>query len=182
MSSVLHEWQTFGHRYRLCRGPVKMEGWQELTPSHALWVLRTGFIDSPARQGLLSALRRDSQWTLSTNLTVPSVLEREVELRRLVLLDQPIAPLPLGRGPATQPPEMLRPRSEPRRELAWIDITVVDDRVPARPLARTRFRLSLPDGSVREGVLNDQAHLRVDDIEPGKCWLELRDLGRDFDA
>ncbi len=181
MLSVLHEWQTFGHRYRLCHSPMRMEGWQELTPFSALWVLRAELADSQAHRVLLSALRSYSQWRLCTDLTDPGVLEREVELHRLTVLDQAIAPLPLGRGLKTRPPEMPPSRIEPRRELAWIDITVFDDRVPARLLARTRFRLSLPGGSVREGALNSQAHLHVDDIEPGKCWLELSDLGRDFE-
>lgn len=182
MSSVLHEWQTHGHRYRLCRGRMKVEGWQELPPFQALWVLRAQLADSQARRVLLGALRGHSQWQLSANLADPGVLEWEVEQRRVIVLDHPIAPLLLGRGPATAPLKTPPQRIEAHHERAWIDVMVVDDHLPARPLARTRFRLTLPDGSVREGALNDQAHLRLDDLEPGKCWLELSDIGRDLDT
>ncbi len=181
MSSVLHQWQTHGHRYRLCRGRVKLEGWQQLPPFQALSVVRAQLADAQARSMLLAALRGQSQWGLSPNWADPAVLERELELQRIIVLDQAIAALPAGRIPVKQPPAPL-PSSEPRRARAWIAVTVVDDRVPARPLAGARFRLTLPDGSVREGVLNGQGHLRVDDIEPGKCWLELSDLGRGFSA
>lgn len=182
MSSVLHQWQTQGHRYRLCRDRAQMPGWQELAPFHALGVLRAQLADPQARQVLFTALLGASQWRLSPNWTDPGVLEREVELARIFVLDQAIAPLPVGRIPANQPPAPQPPGREPHREQSWIEITVVDDRVPARPLAGARFRLTLPDGSTREGLLNRQGNLRIDDIDPGKCWLELPDLGREINA
>jgi hypothetical protein len=35
MFGVLDEWETFGHRYRLCRAHVRIEGWTPLRPADA---------------------------------------------------------------------------------------------------------------------------------------------------
>ena len=96
--------------------------------------------------------------------------------RRLIVLEQPIAEVFPGSAPAARAPQAERRSPEPRRERAWIDIIVLDDSVPPRPLSGVRFALSLPDGSRRQGSLDGQGHLRVEDIDPGKCFLELTDL------
>ena len=182
LSCVMYEWETFGHRYRLCRGRAPVEGWEALSPLEARWALRAQLNDRIARQALIRAALGPGETMRSTSLAEPGVMEREVDQRRLTVLHQHIAPPVLRHGPASRQPVALPPVPEPRREAAWVDITVVDDRVPAQPLARTQFRLTLPGGAVREGALNGQAHLRVDDIEPGKCWLELSNLELDRDA
>lgn len=92
-----------------------------------------------------------------------------------MVLEQPIAPIfPVG-APARRPEAEPWAR-EPRRERAWIDITVVDDSVPPRPLSGVRFALGLPDSSRREGALDGEGHLRVEDIDTGKCFLELTEV------
>lgn len=72
--------------------------------------------------------------------------------------------------------EIETPAAEPAHALTWVAFTVIDDDDPARPLAGARFRLRLPDASTVAGALDGDGHARVDDIEPGKCWLELTDL------
>lgn len=81
-----------------------------------------------------------------------------------------------GPAAAHRPHELERPTGEPARTLTWVAFTVVDDEIPARPLAGARFRLRLPDASAVAGALDGDGHARVDEIEPGKCWLELTDL------
>lgn len=72
--------------------------------------------------------------------------------------------------------EIETPAAEPARALTWVAFTVIDDDDPARPLTGARFRLRLPDASAVAGALDGDGHARVDDIEPGRCWLELTDL------
>lgn len=81
-----------------------------------------------------------------------------------------------GPDAARKPREVETPATEPARALTWVAFTVVDDDDPPRPLAGARFRLRLPDTSTVAGALDGDGHARVDDIEPGKCWLELIDL------
>lgn len=81
-------------------------------------------------------------------------------------------------GPAVkrQLRELPPPADGPAPALTWVSFTVVDDGEPARPLTGARFRLRLPDASAVAGALDGDGHARVDDIEPGRCWLELTDL------
>lgn len=67
-------------------------------------------------------------------------------------------------------------------ERAWIDIIVIDDSEPAIALAGTRFHLRLPDRSMHEGALDGRGRVYVNDIEPGKCWLELTDFAGGFNT
>ena len=173
ISSVIHEWQTFGRRYRLCRVGLRIDGWSELSMFDARWALRTPLSSPHTSRALLNALLGDDRGSLSAN---PDVLERAMHARCFIVLEQPIADVFPSGAPAVPAPEA-EPRShQPRRELAWIDITVVDDSVPPRPMSGIRFGLSLPDGSRRQGTLDGQGHLRVENIDPGKCFLELADL------
>lgn len=177
MFGVLDEWETFGHRYRLCRGAVQTEGWTLLEPSDARWVLQTRFASSAARRALLGRFH-GSDGSLPANLVEPQVLEREVEQRRLVVLEQRIAPVRLGTTTPADVPPPSPYETEPLRKRAWIDIVVIDDSAPARALAEAGFRLRLPDYSIREGALDGQGRVYLDDIEPGRCWIELTDPGR----
>lgn len=180
MSSVLHEWQVPGHRYRLCRWGTRMEGWSQLEPFAARWALRAPSLgDAAVRRAVFNALQGLRGWLFAERLD-HGVLEREVELRSLVVFEQPIAAMHLGGGPVQEVPEVA-PR-ESRRERAWIDIIVIDDSEPAIALAGTRFQLRLPDRSMHEGVLDGRGRVCIDDIEPGKCWLELTELAGGFNT
>lgn len=177
MASVLHEWQVLGHRYRLCRWGTRMEGWSQLEPFAARWALRAPSLGNAAARGFVfDALQGLRGWLFPERLD--HVLEREVEARRLVVFEQPIASMHLGGGPVQEAPEVTPRESRPER--AWVDILVIDDSEPAIALAGTRFQLRLPDRSTHEGVLDGRGRVFVDDIEPGKCWLELTELAGGF--
>lgn len=176
MFGVLDEWETFGHRYRLCHGHVRSEGWTPLDPSDARWVLQARFAAPEARKALYG--RFHGSGAAPANLGEPQVLEREVEQRRLVVLEQGIAALRLGASAPEEPPAPVPREPEPARKRGWIDIVVVDDSTPARALIEAGFRLRLPDHSTREGALDGQGRVYLDEIEPGRCWIELTDPGR----
>lgn len=53
----------------------------------------------------------------------------------------------------------------------WIEIAIVDGL--GEPVRNRPYRLHLPDGSVREGELDDSGIIRFDDVDPGACRLEL---------
>jgi hypothetical protein len=118
---------------------------------------------------------------LPPNIGEPGVLEREIDQRRLFVHEQPIASIRLGALATQLTPVDTWRETESHRDRAWIDIMVIDDSVPPRALAQAGFRLRLPDYSTRDGILDSQGRVYLDDIEPGRCWLELTDPGRGID-
>ncbi len=60
--------------------------------------------------------------------------------------------------------------TEPPRP-TWIEIEVVDGL--GQPVRNRPYRLHLPDGTVRDGTLDDTGIIRFDDVDPGACRLEL---------
>lgn len=176
MSNVLHEWQTLGHRYRLCRWGTHLAGWSRLEKSQASWVLRAALADSTARTTVFTALQQASAGRIHASMNQRGLVERELAQGWLVVLEQPIAPIALGRPSAVEPAAPVDD-FKPTPARAWIDVIVVEDSVPMRALAGRKFRLRLPDGSTRDGTLDGQGRVHVDDIEPGRGSLEVTDFG-----
>jgi len=49
----------------------------------------------------------------------------------------------------------------------WIEIVLLDE--ASQPLAGERYTMTLPDGAVVEGALDEKGHARVNGIKPGQC-------------
>jgi hypothetical protein len=79
-----------------------------------------------------------------------------------------------GETPAEAPAEAPAPRPEPR---AWIELSLRDQ--DGEPVGYQRYRLELPDGSVREGRLDPMGFARVDGIDPGTCKISFPDIHDD---
>lgn len=63
-------------------------------------------------------------------------------------------------------------------ETTWIEVSLVD--MECRPVPNERYRITTPEGTIREGKLNNRGIARVDDInEPGACKIEFPDLDAD---
>jgi len=85
--------------------------------------------------------------------------------------------------PARVPRAMIEPEPEkpppaPAEEVAettFIAIQLVDPE--KQPIPNAKYRLTLPDGSVREGALSANGYVRIDGIPPGKCQVTFPDLG-----
>jgi hypothetical protein len=60
------------------------------------------------------------------------------------------------------------------KRTSWIEIELVDEE--GRPVARERYRVELPGGSIREGRLDVNGLARIDGIEPGTCKISFPDL------
>lgn len=70
--------------------------------------------------------------------------------------------------------ELPRPVAAPA-VTTWIEVQLVD--LDCEPVAGQRYRITMPDGAVREGRLNYRGRVRFDDIEtPGECQIEFPDL------
>ena len=71
-----------------------------------------------------------------------------------------------------EPAGEILPPEEP--EQTWIEVRLLDEE--GEPVPNERYRLELPDGSVREGRLDANGHARVDEVEnPGDCRVSFPD-------
>jgi hypothetical protein len=78
----------------------------------------------------------------------------------------PVRPA-LVRKPREESPEAAEPLSFAAIELVGED---------GHPVADQRFRLTLPDGSVREGRLDSRGYARAADVPFGRCQVTFPGL------
>lgn len=74
--------------------------------------------------------------------------------------------------------EEVAPPEEKTEKKTFVAIKLVDDADPSRPVPFKRYRIELPDGSVREGMLDQYGRALVDGIDEGECKVSFPD----FDA
>jgi hypothetical protein len=61
-------------------------------------------------------------------------------------------------------------------EKTWIEIELVDDDEPPQPVAFAKYRILLPNGSPREGILDANGRARIEGIDPGECLVAFPEL------
>lgn len=66
---------------------------------------------------------------------------------------------------------------EEKKKTSWIEIEMVGE--DKKPIAGERYRITLPDGSVAEGTLDEKGLARVEGFEPGSCKVTFPDLDQD---
>lgn len=174
MSSVLYEWQTLGHRYRLCRGRAQLEGWRALSPADARWVLQSRSDEPQARAALLRAALVGGGSVYPVRTPDYRALELELARHDLVVLEQPLAPLRIAQAPTAPPAEAPPPpRREPRPERERVPFEMqLHDELYA-PCSGVRYHLTLASGDVREGTTDGSGWLR-DEVPRGKTTLTVR--------
>jgi hypothetical protein len=60
-------------------------------------------------------------------------------------------------------------------ETHWIEIELLSDDASKTPIARARYEVTLPNGSLVTGTLDAQGKARLDDIPPGECVVRFPD-------
>jgi hypothetical protein len=88
-------------------------------------------------------------------------------------------PVPVFRKAATEEDERPAERAAPVEEKTWIAIRLVDDQSPPKPVAFRRYRIELPDGTTREGMLDGEGMARLTGIDPGACKVTFPGLDKD---
>ncbi len=68
-------------------------------------------------------------------------------------------------------------RKPPSEQKTWVAFRMVDE--AGKPVVGEKFRLKLPDGTLREGLTNMNGEVRVDGIDPGTCQLSFPDIDPD---
>jgi hypothetical protein len=73
------------------------------------------------------------------------------------------------------------PKSEPKPQpkKTWIEVQLLDS--DDKPIAGEEYRITLPDGTVKTGSLDDKGLVRFDGIDPGVCDVEFPKIdGREW--
>ena len=71
-----------------------------------------------------------------------------------------------------EPPKPVQPCGQ-----TWIEIELVDEE--GQPVPGTKYKITTPDGQVKQGQLNSQGVARVDSINPGNCTITFPELDKD---
>ncbi len=66
---------------------------------------------------------------------------------------------------------------EKKQKTSWIEIEMVGE--DDSPIPGEAYRITLPDGTVAEGTLDDKGLARVDGIDPGNCQITFPNLDQD---
>jgi type VI secretion system secreted protein VgrG len=68
-------------------------------------------------------------------------------------------------------------KEEKEQKKSWIEIELLGE--DDSPIPGETYRITLPDGSVVEGTLDDKGLARVDGIDPGTCQITFPNLDQD---
>ena len=91
-------------------------------------------------------------------------------------LGDPRAPLTLqSRNRRRLKRNLLRILSRATRGVkTWIAIRLIDE--DGNPVPDVAYSVTLPDGSIMTGSLDDQGCARFDDIDPGQCQVSFPEI------
>ncbi len=116
----------------------------------------------------------------------PTAVETAVLLARLdaaiargdvVAVRAPLAAVAVFRAePAKEERLRTAPRTEAEPKTTWIAIRLVDDGSAPKPVPFRKYRVELPDGSTREGMLGADGTAELRGIDPGTCKVTFPDL------
>src|SRR5205823_222133 len=89
-------------------------------------------------------------------------------------------PLRLSLWTSRKQEEDVRPSERAETiKTTWIALEVVD--ADGDPMPFQRYSIELPDGSLREGMVDDNGRARIDGIDDGNCKVRFPDVdGRDW--
>jgi hypothetical protein len=73
-------------------------------------------------------------------------------------------------APANKPPK----KSTDAPVKTWVAVQLIDDQ--GSPVPNVPYKVTLPDGSVMSGSLDDQGTVRFDEIDPGECLVSFPEI------
>jgi len=118
----------------------------------------------------------------ATSDRLRKALQKAVERREIVVLlreggqDADPAKAQTGNAAQQQSSQSRRRAAEPpptKKEKTWVEFRLVNDE--GKPVPGARFKLKITDGSVREGSLDDNGSVRVQNLDPGMCEISFLD-------
>lgn len=73
-----------------------------------------------------------------------------------------------------KPPQTAEEKEEKN---SWIEVEMIDEE--DEPVPGMAYRITLPDGTVAEGTLDEKGFARVEGIVPGTCQITFPDLDKE---
>jgi hypothetical protein len=70
-----------------------------------------------------------------------------------------------------------KPYKPDKKKKSWIEIKLVGE--DKKPIPGEAYRITLPDGALAEGTLDDKGHARIEGIEPGTCQITFPKLDQE---
>lgn len=160
--------------------PVADQG-RLLPNTSALWLVR-GWLRDPSLRGPLLAMLDELDPTRPLGRArgldigmLSWLLTSAIEEARIAVLEDvwtPVAGIPAE--PTDLPPP--KPQKPATVTADWVAIRVTTDK--GRPLVGARYRITLPDGGIRQGILDADGRVDIRNITSGPCDIVLPD----FDA
>ncbi|HEU0119421.1 MAG TPA: hypothetical protein VFQ91_02775 [Bryobacteraceae bacterium] len=98
------------------------------------------------------------------------------------ILDATLVVIPFNPGPSrseinTLPESVADQLNLARQAKTWVEMELVD--MAGQPVANMRYICMLPDGEIKEGMLDNKGRVRFDGIDPGNCAFVLPDLDQE---
>ncbi|MBI3597286.1 MAG: hypothetical protein HY203_09060 [Nitrospirae bacterium] len=104
-------------------------------------------------------------------------LEKAFQRGDLVALRTPRAIGDIGAPTvAVATPAAKRPSVAPqaKEKTSWVEIELVDEE--GNPVSEEKYRIELPNGSIREGFLDSSGYVLLGGIDPGLCKVSFPNL------
>ncbi|CAN96841.1 hypothetical protein predicted by Glimmer/Critica [Sorangium cellulosum So ce56] len=159
------------------------DGAKALPALEATWQLEAWLADGVHGRVLLAEIGEALGIPVSTG---PSFDPRALGARlREALLDGRLHAYRMpyvASGARFAPPEPIErdaPAPAPREDKTWVGIQLMDDGDPPQPVPFKRYRIELPDRSVREGLLDQNGQAVIVGIDAGTCKISFPQLHAD---
>jgi hypothetical protein len=101
-----------------------------------------------------------------------------VERGELVVFETTLHGRGLGAARVVDEAPAKKPAPAPKQDTTWVGIVLFDDDEPPKPVPYVSYRIELPDGAVRTGMLDGNGRARLDGIDPGTCKVSFPSFDR----
>lgn len=138
------------------------------------WAIAEGPRGRAALFEIADALEGSSVSHRSTEVEALAIVHRGFTEKRLVAYAQ--KHVGGGKGPETVDPKSAPPPAQDNK--TFVAVQLLSDEPEPKPVPFKRYRIVLPDESVREGMLDQAGRALITGIDPGTCKVSFPD----FDA
>ncbi|MEO7327547.1 MAG: hypothetical protein ABI193_03140, partial [Minicystis sp.] len=163
-------------------GGARPRGATRISPESAAFRVEAWFPEGGRSRQLLAEIQEELGAPLlaEPGLSVERLRAAVCEGLRAGALEAFRVHLTLSGGAVQQAPEAPRDEAPATSEQkSWIGIELMDDADPPKPVAFEKYRIELPDASIREGMLDANGQARVTGIDPGSCKISFPRLHGD---
>ena len=150
-----------------------------ISPANAGWRVTEWFPEGGLARQLLAEIHEQlgSPTLARPTLDLEALRERVRKALREGSLKAFRVPLKLSGAPVNAAPEPKKSRDDgPAEQKTWIAIELMDDSDTPKPVPFKRYRIELPDQSIREGMLDENGQARVSGFDPGTCKVSFPDF------